>query len=177
MYLLIMLFEAIVAVFQVRSLLQSTGSDYYHPVSQAVTKVTEPVMKLLPFKNYHFGRFFYAGFIVSLIISVVFWVCVVLATAGLNILFAVLMGLLMTVKTFGYLVVVLMLVQAITSWLPSTRSLSYFCSQLTAPLVAPVQKVIPPIGMIDISLMIVLIAIFALNRLMLSWLQVYWYII
>jgi YggT family protein len=49
--------------------------------------------------------------------------------------------------------------------------------QLTYPIVAPVQKIIPPIGMIDISLMIVMIAIFALNRLAYSIFGLYWAIL
>ena len=70
-----------------------------------------------------------------------------------------------TVKTFGYLIIILLLAQALTSWLPSTRQWSIFFSQITYPIVAPVQKIIPPIGMIDISLMIVMLGLFALDSL------------
>ncbi|MDD6317770.1 MAG: YggT family protein, partial [Succinatimonas hippei] len=72
----------------------------------------------------------------------------------------------MFIKSFGYLFLALLLVEAITSWLPSTRSVSYLCAQITSPLVGPIQKIIPPIGMIDISLMLIMIALFALNTLM-----------
>ena len=92
-------------------------------------------------------------------------------------MYIILIAVLMTVKAFGYLVLCLLLVQALTSWLPATRGLSFTLGQLTYPLVSPVQKIIPPIGMIDISLMIIMIAIFALNRLGYSWFGMLWAVI
>ena len=81
-------------------------------------------------------------------------------------LYIPLAALLMLLKTTGYLIIFLLLAQALTSWLPATRGWSFLFAQINAPIVAPVQRIIPPIGMIDISLMIVLIAIYALNSLM-----------
>ena len=54
--------------------------------------------------------------------------------------------------------------------------MSYLCAQITSPLVAPIQKIIPPIGMIDISLMLIMIALFALNGLMARMLGALWLI-
>ena len=165
---IIMLAEAFVILFELRALMQSSNIDYYHPVTQAVVKLTEPVIKFLPFRNYNIKGFYLCGiavaFVIALAFSAVFFTyfghmfapCLILTFA-----------LCMTLKSFGYLILFLLLAQALTSWLPSTRQWSYMCGLLTYPIVRPVQKIIPPIGMIDISLMIVMLAIFALNSLFL----------
>ena len=69
----------------------------------------------------------------------------------------------------------LLFAQALLSWLPSTRGWSFYFSQITSFITAPVQRIIPPIGMIDISLMIVLIALFALNRLFANIFGIMWF--
>ncbi|MDY6322660.1 MAG: YggT family protein [Succinivibrio sp.] len=167
MHLIIILGEAAVMLFQLRSLMQSSSADYYNPAVQLVAKLTDPVVRLMPFRQAHLGGFFYAGFVVSLIFALLFCTAVWLALSGrAGIIYAPLLGILMTVKCLGYLILVLLLIQALTSWLPSTRHISMLCYQITYPITAPVQKLIPPIGMIDISLMIVMIALFALNALM-----------
>ncbi|MBO6257738.1 MAG: YggT family protein [Succinivibrio sp.] len=173
---LLMASEAVMMLFQLRALLQSSSADYYHPLTQGVIKLTGPVMNILPFKNLHLGSFFIGGFIVSFIVAAIFWIAIYFAawTGQLGILYILFIAILMTIKTFGYLLLGLLFIQAITSWLPSTRKTSYLCYQITAPIVAPVQKIIPPIGMIDISLMIVMIVLFALNRLFASWFGIYW---
>ena len=155
---IIMLAEAFVILFELRALMQSSNIDYYHHVTQAVVKLTEPVIKFLPFRNYNIKGFYLCGiavaFVIALAFSAVFFTYFGhMFAPGLILTFA----LCMTLKSFGYLIL----------FLPSTRQWSYMCGLLTYPIVRPVQKIIPPIGMIDISLMIVMLAIFALNSLFL----------
>ena len=174
----IMLAEAVIILFELRSLMQSSGIDYYHPATQTVVKLTEPVMKLLPFRNKSIKGFYYAGILVAFVLAVMFWFAFFVIYAGKpDIPAVILLAVLMTVKSFGYLILFLLLAQALCSWLPATRGYSFMFGQLTYPIVAPVQKIIPPIGMIDISLMIVMIAIFALNRLAYSIFGLYWAIL
>lgn len=174
----IMLAEAVVILFELRSLMQSSGIDYYHPATQLVVKLTEPVMKLLPFRNRNIKGFYYAGFIVAFVLALMFWFGLITIFGGsVNITAIIMYGALMTIKSFGYLLLFLLLAQALCSWLPATREYSFMFGQLTYPIVAPVQKIIPPIGMIDISLMIVMIAIFALNRLAYSIFGMNWAIL
>lgn len=79
---------------------------------------------------------------------------------------AVVLSILTIIKTFGYLIIAILIAQALTSWLPSTRQMSVLLSTLTEFFVRPVQKVIPPIGMIDISLMVVILAIYAIEYIL-----------
>ncbi len=164
----VLIAQAVIMLFLLRSLLQSSSVSYYHTLSQSVAKLTDPVIRFLPFRQKHIKGFFYAGAIVALLVAIVFWLVMSLYFGSSDLLAATpILGLLMTVKTFGYLLIILLLVQALTSWLPVTRGVSQLCAELTYPIVAPVQRIIPTIGMIDISLMVVLIIIYALNWLFL----------
>lgn len=173
MYFLFLAVQALVMLFQLRSLLQSSSADYYHPLTQAVIKLTDPIIKRLPRRGLHIGSFYLSGLIVALFIC--------MATFGalffsfkMSVQEMVILTLVMFIKSFGYLVICLLFAQALSSWLPSTRAFSFYVGQITAIITAPVQKIIPPIGMIDISLMVVLIAIFALNRLFFGIFGIYW---
>ena len=178
----IMIAEALVMLFQLRSLLQSSSADYYHPFTQSIIKLTNPILKIVKIRTVYLWGIFINGFIISLVFSIIFWVILLAILSGFSnfadlLIQSLIIGTLMTIKSFGYLLIILLLIQAITSWLPSTRSISYLFSQITYPIVAPVQKIIPPIGMIDISLMIVLLGLFAINRLMYSLIPQFWLII
>lgn len=165
--LLILIAEIVIAVFELRSLLQSSSAPYYHPLVQLVARVTDPLVRIMPFRQSHVGGFFFAGVLLAFIIAFAFWgVLVFMWFGGVQSLGLIpLLAFLMTVKTFGYLLIILLLVQALTSWLPSTRSISALCYEITYPIVAPVQKIIPPIGVIDISLMVVLFILYGINWL------------
>lgn len=173
---LIMFVTAVVMLFELRALMQSSSIDYYHPFTQAVIKLTEPLLKRLPFRNIHFKGFYYCGFIVAFVISAVFFT-VLVSMGSFDIVLIVLASIIMTVKGFGYLLCFLLFAQALTSWLPNTRYLSMIFAQITYPVVGPVQKLIPPIGMIDLSLMIVMIALFALNSMLGRLFGFLWYIV
>ncbi len=180
MNLVLLIGEAIVILFELRSMMQSSPADYYHPFVQAIARVTQPVIGITPFRQSHLGGFFYAGALVSLIFALVFWAVMLFVlnggfAAGI-IAYIPIFAVIMCVKCFGYLFLALLLVEALTSWLPSTRGVSYLCAQITSPLVSPIQKIIPPIGMIDISLMLIMIALFAVNSLLGRLLGSIWYI-
>ena len=172
---LIMFATAVVMLFELRALMQSSSVDYYHPFTQAVVKLTEPLLGRLPIRNIHFKGFYYCGFIVSFVIAVVFFT-VLVSLSSFDILLIALFSIILTIKSFGYLLIFLLLAQALTSWLPNTRYLSMTFAQITYPIVSPVQKLIPPIGMIDLSLMIVMIALFALNTMFGKLFGILWYI-
>ncbi len=174
MYLIFLAAQAIIMLFMLRSMMQSSGADYYNPATQAVIKLTDPVLKLLPKSKLQFGSFNIAGFVLALLFTAIFWAifCLFFLISWKE---CVTLAIIMYIKSFGYLVMFLLFAQALLSWLPSTRGWSFYFSQITSFITAPVQRIIPPIGMIDISLMIVLIALFALNRLFANIFGIMWF--
>ena len=63
------------------------------------------------------------------------------------------------------------LVRIILSWIPNvdrSNQIIRFLYQITDPVLEPVRRVIPPIGMIDISPIIVFIGLHILQRVLVS---------
>ena len=176
MKLLLIAAEALVMLFELRFLLQSASADYYHPFTQAVLKLTNPLVNLPALRSLHIKSWYIGGAVVGFIISFAFWL--ILGTyINLPLQFSLTVGALMPFKVFGYLLFMLLIIQALTSWLPSTRSLSCLMYQITAPITAPVQRIIPPIGMIDISLMVIILVLYAVNSLCYRVFGIFWAVI
>lgn len=164
-WIIIYFVTALVMLFQLRSLLQSSGANYYNPLSQSVVKLTNPLVNMPWWSQLRCGSFHLAGFAVALVIALVVWVLIGFIILQIPFFYSLLGGLFLFIKSLGYLIIGLLLAQALCSWLPSTREWSFFFGQITAPVTMPVQRIIPPIGMIDISLMLILLGIYLLNGL------------
>ena len=175
MYHLLLLAKAVIMLFQLRSLMQSSSADPYHQWSLAVRRLTDPCLRFLPAGSFSYRGIYCGGFLFALLFAMIFWLCLCLFT-GLDFRSAVLLTACMYLKCFGYLLILLLLIQALASWLENTRPLSFYLSQITHVITAPVQRVIPPIGMVDISLMVVLLLLYALSHLLGRLFGYYWYI-
>jgi len=67
------------------------------------------------------------------------------------------------------ILVLLIFIRFLAQWFVFTRNTFLgFVMRVTDPIMLPVQRLIPPIGMFDISAMIVLIAIFVLQSVVLN---------
>ena len=163
-------------LFELRFLLQSSSADYYHPFTQAILKLTNPVINIPFIRGIHLRNYYVGGLAVAFIISLIFWIAFG-STIGIPIKINLLLGILMPFKVFGYLLFMLLIIQALTSWLSSTRSISFLMYQITSPITSPVQRIIPPIGIIDISLMIVILILYAINSLFYKMFGLIWAIL
>ncbi|MGB1159452.1 MAG: YggT family protein [Porticoccaceae bacterium] len=146
----------------VRLLLQLVQADFYNPISQTILKicapVVEPLHRLLP----TFGRFNTAVLVAALLVK---WLCylALAAMAGvlagnhwvyLSIAFFDLLRLLIEIYFWGIFILVL------SSWVGTGMHPAVaLVSQIVEPYLRPFRKLIPPVGMIDISPMV---AIFTL---------------
>jgi YggT family protein len=74
-----------------------------------------------------------------------------------------------TVDIFFNIVLLLILVRIILSWLPQFRyhPIAEFIFGLTEPILGPFQRIIPPLGMIDISPMVAIIALSVIQQILL----------
>ena len=66
--------------------------------------------------------------------------------------------------TLGVLYLLLLVFRAVLSWCSSgLRSVTHWLFVLTEPAVAPFRKVIPPMGIFDISYMIAVLVVYLLT--------------
>ena len=157
------------AAFMLRFLLQVARADFYNPFSQFLVKVTnpllKPVRKLIP----GLGGIDWASIVVlfGLKIGQVLLIGLlprysIPEVPGLVILAsAELLSLLINIYIFA------IIIQAVISWInPGTYNpIIGLLHQLTAPLLNPARRMLPPISGLDLSPMLVIIVLYLITLL------------
>ncbi len=151
-------------LMMLRFLLQASQADYYNPISQSVVKITQPVVR--PFQGFLgpvMGRFDLATLAAAFVLKVVS-IVVILQIAGIGMppVTQVVLGAVAAIanailKIYFFALIVMI----ILSWVAPNASHpgALLVMQLVEPIMAPVRRVIPPLGMIDLSPIVVFIAI------------------
>jgi YggT family protein len=167
-FLIDTLFDLYIIVLMLRFLLQQVRADFYNPVSQFIVRATSPVVK--PMRRLVPG---FGGIDVATVVLIIAFICakalLVSALQGYGVSFV---GLLLysvsEFLTLGINVFIFaIIIQAILSWVnPDPYNPVYsILSSITAPLLRPVQRMLPSMGGLDLSPMVVLIALMFLKKL------------
>ena len=82
-----------------------------------------------------------------------------------------LMAVVMLLRLAVYLAIGVIIVMAIISWVNPHSPMYGLINTLARPLLKPVQRVVPPIGMVDLSPLIVLVMLQLLLILPIAWLE------
>jgi len=168
-FILDALLTLIVVAFLLRLLMPVVRADFRNPIGQAVLQFTNPLVmplrKLLP----PAGRLDIASVLALLLVQLAKTAMLrLVAGAGLGLLPLLagsLRDLASTVLQFYFVAV---LIYALLSWVapgsysPGAQLLGRLCE----PLLAPLRRVIPPIGGLDLSALFVLIGLQALQILL-----------
>jgi len=173
-----MVFNIYAMLLAVRFIMQVFRADYYNPLAQFIVTATDPVLKpvrrfipsfksydtssllftfvvllvkLLLLKTIESGNVYIAGKMLDLSIFSYSSICLLALVELVNLLFNV----------FIYA----MFIRAILSWFPNpgTDAIRNLLAGITEPIVAPIRKRVPPIGMMDLSMLIGMIAMYALK--------------
>ena len=154
-------------LLMLRFLLQASRADYYNPISQSVVKVTQPVVGLFQGLLKPVGRFDLATLAAALILKII-GIIVILQIAGYGMppipgvaiaAVAAVANAILKIYFFALIVMIIL------SWVAPQASHpgAILIMQLVEPIMAPVRRVIPPLGMIDLSPIVVFIAISLLD--------------
>lgn len=171
LFLVDTLFALYIIVVLLRILLQYAHADFFNPISQFVHQVTQPPVGLLSRIIPKWGRFDLAAALFVLLlcflnIQIDIWLY------PLDIKTQPLMTLWWSLLKVGVLLCNLyfftILVQVLVSWLsPGSHSpASAVLWSLNEPLLRPVRRYLPPIGGLDISPLVVMLALQVLSRLL-----------
>ena len=158
-FLINTIFDLYLMVVLLRVWLQWARADFYNPMSQMVVKVTNPLViplrRIIP----GFGGLDMASVLLALIIAFAKLALLksmnVLLTDWLTLsLFAVLTIL----KKTGSMIFWVLLIRAILSWVSQGRNpIEYVMHQLTEPFLAPIRRIVPQIGGVDLSVLVLII--------------------
>lgn len=163
------LLQLLIVVFLLRFLLPLCRADARNPVSQAVIRLTNPLV--LPLRRVvpAFGKIDTASLIALLLVqiaatAVIFLLSGLGVSSPASILLVALRELALTCLQFYFFAI---LIYALLSWIaPSAYSpAASLLTSLCTPILRPVKRLIPPIAGIDMSALFVLIAIQALQLL------------
>lgn len=160
-------------VLILRAWLQFARVDYYSPVSTFAAKMTDPVLKPLrkiapTVKNIDTSALLLV-FIIGMLKGIIYF--------GLSVNVLLVLGVLTVLKSIGLAIFYVLFIGAVLSWFNrGNNSISYAFYQLSEPLLKPIRRFLPTLGMIDFSPMVVVFILLFLNNFMLDLLGGLWII-
>jgi YggT family protein len=162
-------FGLYIAVLLLRYILQVVQADFYNPLSQFVWQATNPpvipLQRIIP----RWKRHDFAALVIAYLLAAVnIRLDLALSGFGLDIPHLLLWALLKLIGLACNLYFFSILIQAIMSWVSPgmpTPAQAVLWS-INEPLLRPVRNVLPPIAGLDLSPLVVLIALQMLVRLL-----------
>lgn len=161
-FLITTLVDLYVTAVLLRLLLQWVRADFYNPVCQFLVRITNPVLVPLRRVIPSIGRLDTASVVLMLGLEfIVTWIVVQLGPVAFTISQILLFSAMKLLGTLLWTWFFLIIAMVILSWVGrgARHPVVPLVHQLTEPLLRPVRRVIPPIAGIDLSPLIVLIAI------------------
>ncbi|KAA8997747.1 YggT family protein [Affinibrenneria salicis] len=162
------LIDLYVMVLLLRIWMQWSRCDFYNPLAQFVVKITQPIIGPLRRIIPSLGPIDSASLLLAFILCALKFPLLMLVQAGVISLspLHLFIGVLSLLKSIGHLVFWVVIIRALMSWVSQGRNpVDYLLYQLTEPLMAPIRRILPAMGGIDFSAMVVILILSLLNYL------------
>ena len=164
-------FSLYLMVMILRLWLQLVRADFYNPFSQFVVKATNPLV--LPLRRVipSIGRLDTASLVLAYSIMLVKLLVLQLIQSGQVLLVpSLVLSVIFLIKEILTLLFWILVIRALLSWFSQGRSpVEHVMHQLTEPLLRPVRSILPPLGGLDLSVLVVLVGLQFLNILFSNW--------
>ena len=164
-------FSLYLMVMILRLWLQLVRADFYNPFSQFVVKATNPLV--LPLRRVipSIGRLDTASLVLAYSIMLVKLLVLQLIQSGQVLLVpSLVLSVVFLIKEILTLLFWILVIRALLSWFSQGRSpVEHVMHQLTEPLLRPVRNILPPLGGLDLSVLVVLVGLQFLNILFSNW--------
>ncbi|MGB9095833.1 YggT family protein [Erwinia sp.] len=174
------LIDLYVMVLLLRIWMQCSRADFYNPLAQFVVKITQPVVKPLRRILPSIGPVDTASLLLAFVLTTLKYPILLLIQVGafsvdpMNLL----VGLLSLLKSAGNLVFWVIIIRSLMSWISQGRGpVDQVLIQLTEPLMSPIRRMLPAMGGIDFSAMVVILILYMLNYLGMDLFPGLWYLL
>lgn len=169
-FLIRTLFGVYIAVVLIRFLLQWAGADFYNPISQFIVRVTSPVLRPLRQVIPGYGGIDLASLVLAWALkSTELALLAAILGIGTQALGALVWAIPAVIGLIFDILLFSILIHAVLSWVnpdPYNPAVSLL-RDMTAPILRPARQLLPPMGGLDLSPMVVMIAIVLLKMLLL----------
>lgn len=161
-FLINTIFNLYLMVIILRIWLQVARADFYNPFSQFVVKATQPVIGPLRRVVPSLGRLDTASLLFAFVVA---GIKIVLLNAMFGSGFPPVVSLLLTaaltvLSEFLSLLFFVLIIRAILSWVSQGGNpIEYVMQQLTEPMLGPIRRVLPSMGGLDLSVLVLIIAL------------------
>ena len=177
-----LIFSTIIGIYLLavllRFLLQVAKADFYNPVSQAVTKITDPMVRILRTVIPGYKGIDFSSLVLAFVVEAVA-ICTLIILYGesisnigyTNIVTWAFAGvLLIIIKIYYYAILASIIMSFVMMFSGNTNphSLLLLVWQLTEPIMSPVRKIIPSMGGLDFSPIFIFIAIQIIQNFILT---------
>ena len=164
-------FSLYLMVMILRLWLQLARADFYNLFSQFVVKATNPLV--LPLRRIipSLGNLDTATLLLAYTITLAKLLVLQLLQSGQVVLIpSLIFAIIVLLKEVFTLLFWVLVIRALLSWFSQGRSpVEYVMHQLTEPVLRPVRRIIPPLGGLDLSVLVVLVGLQFLNILFTGW--------
>ncbi|MEO3865467.1 YggT family protein [Rheinheimera fenheensis] len=164
-------FSLYLMVVILRLWLQLVRADFYNPFSQFVVKATNPLVLPLRRAIPSIGSLDTATLLLAYGIMLAKLIVLQLLQSGqVQWVPSLIFSVIFLLKEIFTLLFWILVIRALLSWFSQGRSpVEYVMHQLTEPLLRPVRRILPPMGGLDLSVLVVLVGLQFLNILFSSW--------
>lgn len=177
------LFNLYATVVAVRFVMQVVRADYYNPISQAIVKLTDPLLvplrRVIPSIKRYDSASFLLVFVILLLKILVFKLLSLgympalgqsLIVDSLGSAQIVILAFLDLIHLFFNVFIFALIIQAVMSWIPGAAGnpVHSLVSSIGDPVTRPLRKLIPPMGGLDLTVFFTIIGLFALRIFLLG---------
>lgn len=166
-FLIDFVFDTYLMIIILRVWLQLAKADFYNQLSQFVVKATNPL--LVPMRRIipGFLGLDMAGVVLAILVaSGKFGALVAIGGGNIDLVTLPLLGLILVLKKVGVMIFWIMIIRAILSWVSrGGHPIEHLMDQLTEPMLAPIRRIMPAMGGLDLSMIVMFVALNFLNIL------------
>lgn len=177
---IILIFNALGGIYLLaillRFLLQVAKADFYNPVSQAVVRVTDPVVRIFRRFIPGFGGIDFSTLMVALVFEAIAICALIILHGGTIPGFSYIITwsfvgvLYFIINIYWYAIIgsIIMSFVMLFSGNVNPHPILRLIWQLTEPVMAPVRKIVPPLGGMDFSPIFIFIIIQLLQNFIIT---------
>jgi len=156
------IFNIYLMIVVLRLWLQLAKADFYNPFSQFTVKATQPIVGPLRRFVPSLGPIDTATLLFAVLIAFAKIITYALIAQGSvpPLLSAFIFSILNLIYQVMWLIFIILIIRAILSWVSQgNHPVEMVMGQLTEPLLRPIRRILPPMGGLDLSVLIFLLGL------------------